>query len=93
MDLQEFTGNRLLWPKNRLLSVVTPTFVDGAFVTLCMANILPVGPITISVFLVRAILVWESVIFSENPSPVSHGISGLDIYIMTESSGDNDEVV
>ena len=56
-------------------SVVTPTFVDGAFVALNMTNILPVGPITISVFLVTAILVWESLTFSENPLPVSHGIS------------------
>ena len=36
--------------KKSFFSVVTPTFVDGAFVALNMINILPVGPITISVF-------------------------------------------
>ena len=50
MDLQELTGKRLLWLKNRFFSVVTPTFVDREFVALNMTNILPAGPITISVF-------------------------------------------
>ena len=56
----------VLAKKNIFLSVVTPTFVDGVFVAQCIHTYM---------MNVRDILVWESVIFSENPSPLSHSIS------------------